>query len=158
MYIASPEVIRSSSHTMKLNYLLNETGESFSILDLHCYLICVSLDLLLYLTINHSMPVEKWHLELNLWPWTLTFELDLELWPWRLTSKQIERQQNVISKHVSSLFDLAQVKVNSHAKNQGRRSNCSSVRVIADGRTDGLTLPTYYIQCFAVDNKFLLFV
>ncbi len=51
---------------------------------LRVYLIWVSLDCLLYLakpstTIDHSAPVEKWHLELNLWPW-----------PWTLTSKQVE--------------------------------------------------------------------
>ena len=32
----SPVGIRSGSHTMKLNYLLTETTESFLILDPHC--------------------------------------------------------------------------------------------------------------------------
>ncbi len=41
---------------------------------LRVYLICASLDFLLYLakpttTIDHSVPVEEWHLELNHWPW-----------------------------------------------------------------------------------------
>ncbi len=77
---------------------------------LRVYLICASLDFLLYLakpttTIDHSAPVEKWHLERNRWPWPLTlnfdFDLDLEtgwkttkcyvktrfitVWPWPLT-------------------------------------------------------------------------
>ena len=139
------------------------------------YLICASLplDFLLYLakpttTIDHSAAVEKWYLELNLWPWslTLTFKFDLDHWP--LTSKQVERQQNIMSKHVSSLFELdlwpttltyipnlANVLVNPHAKNQGRRSNGWSVRAITDGRTDGRTDTTKRIisPAYAVDNQ-----
>ena len=66
-----------------------------------------------------------------------------------LTSKMVERQQNVMSKHVSSRFDLdlwpttltfnpnlAKVKVNLYAKNQGRMSNGSSMRLITDRQTD----------------------
>ena len=49
MCIASPVVIRSASHNMKINYLLNETGESFSILDLHCSTI-------LYTILIHIQP------------------------------------------------------------------------------------------------------
>ena len=114
--------------------------------NLRVYLICVSLDFLLYLakpsaTIDHSAPAEKQHLELNIWPWTLT-----------LTAKQVERQQNIMSKYVSSSFDLelwpmtltynpnlAKVKVNHHARNQGHRSNGSNRRAGTNKHTDKQT-------------------
>ena len=92
-------------------------------------------------TIDHSAPLEKWHLERSALPGPLT-----------LTSKQFERQQNVMSKHIFSQYDLdiwpttltynpnlAKVKVNPHAKNQGRRSNGSSRRVQTDKRINGQT-------------------
>ena len=125
---------------------------------LRVHLICVSPDSLLYLakpstTIDHSAPVKKWHLNLQPRPLTLTLNFDLDLWPWplTLTSKQVKRQQNVKSKHVSNIFDLdlwpttltynpRLVKVKDpHAKNQGRRSNGSSVRALMDRQTDGRT-------------------
>ena len=96
---------------------------------------------------------------------TLTLNCDLDSQPWPLTSKQFERQ---------SWFDLdlwpttliynpslAKVKVNPHAKNQGKRSNCSKVRASTDWQTDGLTngrYQTYYLPCFAVDKYGCLLV
>ena len=137
---------------------------------LRVYLICVSLDSLLYLTnpsttIDHSAPVEKSS--------TTTFDLDLEHWPWPRTFdldlKQVKRQQKVMSKHVSLLFDvdlwpttltynpsLAKVKIDPHAKNQGRRSNGSSVRVLTDWRTDRRMLPNVLSPLFRGWQIFLV--
>ena len=50
---------------------------------------------------------------------------------------------------------LANVKVDPHAKNQGRRSNSSARRVQTDKQTDGRTDRLYqvhYLSHFAVDN------
>ena len=65
---------------------------------------------------------------------------DLDLWPTTLTYNP----------------SLAKVKVDPHAKYQGRRSNSSEVRAYTNKRTDGQTdgcYQTYYLPCFAVDNK-----
>ncbi len=43
---------------------------------------------------------------------------------------------------------LAKVKVEPHAKNQGRRSNSSAVRAQTDGRYQ-----VHYLPRFAVDNN-----
>ncbi len=64
-----------------------------------------SLDFLLYLakpsaTIDHSAPIEKWHLELNLW--SLTFEL--QAWERSLTGGRT--LPNTIYHHLTLNFDL----------------------------------------------------
>ncbi len=62
--------------------------------------------------------------------------------------------------------DLAKVKVNPHTKNQGCRSNGSSVRTHTDRQTDGQTdgwtdgrtdrrYQTYYLPCYAVDKYYV---
>ena len=72
--------------------------------------------------------------DLDLWPWLLTsfsgrrlknmiFMLGLDLWPTTLTFNPIK----------------ARVKVNLHAKNQGRRSNGLAMRAQTDRRTDTQT-------------------
>ncbi len=58
---------------------------------------------------------------------------DLDLWPTTLTYNPI----------------LAKVKVDPHAKNQGRRSNGSAVRAQTNGRTDGRTDATKCIISLA---------
>ena len=67
-------------------------------------------------------------------------QFDLELWPTTLAYNP----------------SLAKVKVNSHARNQGHRSNSSSRRAHTSKRTDGRMggrYQTYYLPCFAVDNN-----
>ena len=54
--------------------------------------------------------------------------------------------------------NLAKVKVNPHTKNQGRRSNGSSIRAHTDRRTDGRTdrrYQTYYLPCYVVDKYYV---
>ncbi len=80
------------------------------------------------------------------------FDLTVDLWSWPqtliLTSKQVERLQNVMVKHVLPWYDLdlwptaftynpslAAVKVNYYAKNQGHRSNDSNRRPRTDRQT-----------------------
>ncbi len=51
---------------------------------------------------------------------------------------------------------LAKVKVDLHAKGEGRRSNGSARRVVTDGQTDRRTdggYQVHYLPRFAVDNK-----
>ena len=62
---------------------------------------------------------------------------DLDLWPTTLTYNP----------------KVAKVKVDTHAKNQGHRSNSSNRRAQTNGRTNGL-YQTYYLPCFAVDKDF----
>ncbi len=82
-----------------------------------------------YVTIDHSAPVEKGHLELNLWPWPLTFTL---------TSIQVERWQNRMTKHVSSLFDLWPMTfLQSQPRPRTRSTLMPNIEDI--GQTDGQT-------------------
>ncbi len=109
-----------------------------SMMFLRVYLICASLDFLLYL-LYHSALLQKWHLELNvwLWPWPqhrlkdnlkddktwwqIRFNhFDLELWPTTLTYNP----------------NPAKVKVDPHATNEGHRSNGSSRRAQTDKKTN----------------------
>ena len=97
----------------------------------------------------------------EIWPLTLTptFDLDPDLWRWP------QGRVTVMSKHNCFAFDLdfwsttltynpilAKVKVDSHTKNQGRRSNGSAVRAQTNRRTDG-RYQVHHLPRFAVDNK-----
>ena len=122
--------------------VVNVFGFVFHESSLLYYCFCCSY----YQTINRFSP--------NIWPWpqtlTLTMEFDLDLWPWPHNIKWKDmgtwRKKNTIyhSLTLTSVTtltynpNLAKVKVNSHAKNQGHRSNSSNMRVHTDGRTDGL--------------------
>ncbi len=53
---------------------------------------------------------------------------------------------------------VSQVKVNSHAKNQGQRSNSSNRRAYTNTQMDGQTLPNVLSPCYKVDNEVLLYI
>ena len=100
----------------------------------------------------HPTPVEIWHLELNLSPWPRSLTL---------TSKEVERQQIVMSKHILSQFDLdlwpttynpSLAKVNCDAKNQSQTFQAGENRQEMDGRTDRC-YQTYYLPCFVLTKS-----
>ncbi len=116
------------------------------------YLIYASLDYLLYLakpttTIDHSAPVEKLHVELNLWPWSLSLTLNIDLdlkTGWKTTKCHIKtRFLTVWPWPLTYNLDL---------QSKPSRGQGQTVQAIIDGRTDG-RYQTYYLPCFAVDNK-----
>ena len=101
--------------------------------------------------------------DLDSWPWLLTltliFDFDPDLlpwpWPWTLALKQ----GNGEVKTWFLAFDLdlwpttltynpsiAKVMVDPHTNNQGQRSKGSAVRVLTDGRTDGLMERCYQVH------------
>ena len=94
-------------------------------------------------SINRCAP-EIWH-----WPLTLTHDIDLDLWPWPQPLTLTLKQANSHVKTQFWAFDLdlwpttltyiaslAKVKVELHAKDEGCRSNGSTMRVQTNGRTD----------------------
>ncbi len=75
--------------------------------------------------------------DFDLWPWNLTFDLgDLDLWPHCLI---IDWKTQFWCLTLSFNTNVPGVKVNLHAKNQGRRSKGLAIRVQTDRRTDGQT-------------------
>ncbi len=95
-------------------------------------------------SINRCAP-EIWH-----WPLTLTHDIDLDLWPWPQPLTLTLKQANSHVKTQFWAFDLdlwpttltyiaslAKVKVELHAKDEGRRSNGSTMRVQTNGQADG---------------------
>ena len=54
--------------------------------------------------------------------------------------------------HLTLTHDLAKVKVDLHAKDEGRRSNGSTMRAHTNGRTDG-RYQVHHLPRFAVEKK-----
>ncbi len=91
----------------------------------------------------------------EIWPWTLnlTHELDPNLWPWlrplALTLKQGKSHEcqtqflvfdlNLWPTTLPYIANIAKVKVDLHAKDEGRRSNGSTLRA----QTNWRMLPCY---------------
>ena len=92
-----------------------------------------------------------YHCVPEIWPWPLTLIRDLDLtflsfgfdlWPTSLTY----------------IANLAMIKVDLPAKDEGRRSNGSAVRAQTNGQTDGHYQVHYLpsVRCYAVDVRHLV--